>query len=82
MHVMMLTNLVHLPDLRRCMSPACYGWQYGLDALEEGEDDSTRGPRFCACVLREIREARAAAAGLPPQPLRAAGYRRRPQLDQ
>lgn len=63
---------------RSCMSPECYEWQYGSDPLEEGEDDSTRGPRFQTCVLREIREARAAAAGLPPQPLRAAGYRRRP----
>ena len=61
-----------------CMSPACYEWQYGGDALEEGEDDSMRGPRYRTCVLREIREARAAAAGLPPQPLRSAGYRRRP----
>lgn len=60
------------------MSPACYAWQYGSDALEEGEDDGARGPRFRTCVLREIREVRAAAAGLPPQPLRHAGYRRQP----
>ena len=47
------------------MSPSCYDWQYGDDPLEEGEEDGTRGPRFRACVLREAREARAAAAGLP-----------------
>ena len=44
------------------MSPPCYDWQYGDDPLEEGEEDSKRGPRFRACVLRE---APAAAAGLP-----------------
>lgn len=59
------------------MSPACYAWQYGSDALEEGEDDTTRGPRFRTCVLREVRAARAAAAGLPLHPLRTPGYQRR-----
>lgn len=54
------------------MSAACYAWQYGGDALEEGEDD-VRGARFRTCVLRELRAARAAAAGLPLQTL---AYRR------
>ncbi|KAL4434333.1 hypothetical protein ABPG75_000774 [Micractinium tetrahymenae] len=61
--------------IRRCMSPSCYSLSYGEDALEEGEDDSLRGPRFRACVLREVRQARAVAAGLPP-PVRVPGYKR------
>lgn len=58
------------------MSPVCYEHQYGSDALEHGEDDSVRGPRFRTCVLREVREARALAAGLPFQPYRIPGYKR------
>ena len=53
------------------MSETCYAWQYGNDPLEEGEEDSVRGARFRTCALRQMREARAAAAGLPLQPLRA-----------
>eukprot|EP00887_Chlorella_sp_A99_P000692 scaffold5.g692.t1 len=37
----------------RCMSPACYQWQYGSDALEEGEVDTQRRRRYKACVIRE-----------------------------
>lgn len=57
------------------MSPSCYSLNYEADPLEEGEDDSYRGPRYRACVLRTLREARAAAAGLQP-PVRVPGYKR------
>lgn len=62
---------------RRCMSPSCYEWQYGGDALEEGEVNRRRGHHFKMCTLRELRDVKAAAAGLPPrQQLRTPGYQR------
>ena len=59
----------------RCMSPACYGGLYERDALEEGEEEGERGAALRACMLREARQARAVALGLPPQPRRTPGYK-------